>query len=128
MSSHRTAEKARTDFQETTRNITLVNRFTRRTVEQFPAEPFPFVLVAILTDGMGELQLNAVIQRLDTLDVIYEQPLTVRFTRPLQEIGCIFRIRRCSFPTAGYYQVSLLADHELVAHCRLRVGPQENPS
>jgi hypothetical protein len=115
-------------IEEKTRNLTLVNSFTRRYVERFPAEPFPFVLFAILTDGSGEVKLEAAFQRLDTLEVIFRQRLTVRFTNPLQEIGCIFRVRQCSFPISGHYQVVLLAGEEFLAQRRFRIAMKEELS
>jgi hypothetical protein len=57
--------------EEKTRNITPVNCFTIRTVEQLPSETFPFVIFAVLTDGTGEIPLEVTIQRLDSMDEIY---------------------------------------------------------
>jgi len=114
--------------EEKTRNITPVNCFTSRTVEQLPSETFPFIVFAILTDGAGEISLEVIIQRLDSLDEIYRSSLSFRFTNPLQEVRCIFRIRDCSFPVSGYYQVTLLADNESVAQRKFRIVPKENPA
>src|SRR5262245_47935958 len=102
-------------IEERTRNVTPVNCFSRRTVEQFPADPFPFTAFAILRDGQGEIELRVTVERLDTLDEIYRRVLRVRFTDPLQEVRCLFRIRDCPFPAAGHYQVGLLADGEPIA-------------
>ena len=66
--------------EEATKNGTLVNCFTRRAVRQFRSEAFPFVVFATLTNGLGEMTLEAQIQRLDTLDAIFRRPLRVRFT------------------------------------------------
>jgi hypothetical protein len=102
-----------------TRNVTPVNCFSRRTVDRFPSEAVPFVVFAILSDGQGEMPLDVVVSRLDNLDIVYRRSVQCRFTDPLQAVRCIFRIRDCSFPTSGHYQVSLLADRELVAQRKL---------
>lgn len=112
--------------EEKTRNATLVNCFTRRTVEQLPSEPISFVVFAILTDGQGEVQLEVVVQRLDTLEEISHRTLSFRFADPLKEARCLFRLRDCSFPVAGYYQVTLLADGESVAQRRFQITLKDN--
>ena len=115
-------------IEEKTRNITPVNCFSQRTVEGFPSLPFPFILFAIITDGLGDMTLEIVIQRLDTLDEIYRASVPFRFAHPLQEARCTFRIRNCIFPVAGRYNVMLLADQELVAQRRIRIVQTETPT
>jgi hypothetical protein len=60
-------------IQENTRNATPVNCFTSRKVERVPAEPFPFSVFAVLTDGSGDIPLEVTINRLDNLDEIYRR-------------------------------------------------------
>jgi hypothetical protein len=105
--------------EENTGNVTLVNCFRRRKVAGFPADPFPFVVFAILTDGSGQITLEVRIERLDTLDEVYQVSHTIRFPDPLQEVRCVIRLRDCSFPVAGPYQVTLLADNEPIAQRRI---------
>ena len=114
-------------IEEKTRNVTLVNGFTHRMVEQFPSEPFPFVVYAILTDGMGDIAVEARITRLDNLEVVYRRFGSFRFTDPLKEIPCVVRIRDCSFPVSGYYDIVLLTNDEMVAQRRLLITEKENP-
>ena len=76
-------------FEEGTRNITLVNSFTHRIVEEFPSEPFPFVVFGLLTDGLGDISVEMRITRLDNWEVIYRRFGSLRFTDPLKEIRCI---------------------------------------
>ena len=106
---------------EQTRNVTPVNCFRRWRVAGFPSEPFPFVVFAWLTDGIGQGRLEVVIQRLDADEpkVVYRISLPCQFTNPLDEVRLTIRIRDCVFPIAGAYAVNLLADGELVAHKRL---------
>ena len=113
-------------IEESTRNVTPVNCFTQRIVRQLPSEAFPFIVFAILTDAAGEIPLEIVIQRLDSLDEIYRRSVVHRFADRLREIRCLFRIRDCSFPIAGAYQVSLLADGELQAQRKIMIEKQES--
>jgi hypothetical protein len=115
-------------IEERTRNATPVNCFTHRTVEAIPAEPFPFVVFAVLTDGLGDIRLELLIERLDTLEEVYQATASYRSTDPLQTVRYILRVRRCSFPVPGHYQVRLLADDETVAHCKLVIHQKENPT
>lgn len=114
--------------EEKTRNVTPVNCFTHRIVTQFPSEVFSFVAFALLTDGMGDILLEVRISRLDTLDEIYRRSVSFKFTNPLSEVRCIVRIRDCSFPESGHYQIMLLADNEMVCQRKLLVTAKENPS
>jgi len=114
--------------EEKTRNVTLVNCFTHRTVDHFPSEFVPFVAFAVLSDGAGEIPLELVVERLDTLEEIHRVSLTGHFANPLQTVRCTLRIRNCAFPLAGHYQVSLLADSEVLAQRRLVLLPKENDS
>jgi hypothetical protein len=114
--------------EEKTRNVTPVNCFTHRIATRFPSEVFPFVVFALLTDGMGDIPLEVRISRLDTLDEIFRRSVSFKFTNPLSEVRCIVRIRDCSFPVSGHYQIMLLADNEMVSQRKLLVTAKENPS
>jgi hypothetical protein len=114
-------------IEENSRNVTTVNCFTQRIVERFPSEVFPFVVFAILTDGLGEMPLILTIYRLDNLEEIYSRSLSLRFANPLQEARCIIRIPDCSFPVHGHYQLTLTTENELLAHRKIRVIGKENP-
>src|SRR5437762_9580561 len=96
--------------EEGTRNITLVNCFRERRVNQFPSEVVQFSLFALLTDGMGTMPLVVSIQRLDTLDEIHRLTSQVKFASPLREYWCRPTIQP-SFPVPGHYQASLLANN-----------------
>jgi len=107
--------------EETTRNVTLVNCFTHRTVNQIPSEPVSFVAFATLCDANGPITLEVVLERLDTLDLVRRITVASRFPDPLHTIRCIARIRNVSFPVPGHYQVLLFADKELIAQRKLVV-------
>jgi hypothetical protein len=108
-------------LEEGTRNITLVNCFVRREAKSFPTDSISFIVFAILTDGAGEMPLAIVISGLDSLEQIYREERRIELTNPLQEIGSRFLIRDCVFPAAGYYEVSLVANREFIAHRRIRL-------
>ena len=114
--------------EDKTHNITPVNCFTRRPADTFPSTPPPFVVLAILTDGSGEIPLEVLIQRLDTLDEVYRTTRSFHFTDPLLEMRCTVRIRECSFPVPGPYLVSLLADSEMIAQRKLVLNHKETSS
>jgi hypothetical protein len=103
-----------------TRNVTPVNCLTHKSVKAFPSEKVPLVVFAELTDGAGQVTLETVVQRLDNLEVVYRFGHSTTFEDQLKVIRYMARIR-CSFPLAGYYQVALLADREIVAQRKLRV-------
>jgi hypothetical protein len=114
-------------IQEGTRNCTPVNCFSERFVRRVPTEPMSFELLAYLTDGMGEIRLDLVLERLDTLEEILRHSRTVRFRGPLDEMRFRVAFRNRSFPVAGGYQFQLRAGGELIAQKRfiiVHVGTQ----
>ena len=67
------------------------------------------------------MPLAVVIQRLDTYDEVYRIRSRYRFANPLEELRCVVRIRDCSFPVAGHYQVTLLAENEMIAQRKIHI-------
>jgi hypothetical protein len=112
-------------IEERTRNVTLVNCFSRLLVDRFPAQPRPFVVYAGLIDGFGELTLDLVLHRHDTYEEVLRRGQRLRFSDRLQEIRFVFRITQFAFPAAGQYQVSLLAEGELIAQNRIQIMLRE---
>jgi hypothetical protein len=108
-------------IEQGTHNVTLVNTFSRRTVKEIPSPPLSFVVTALLTDGLGEMPLEMRIERLDTLDIVSQFHGTVQFAHPLREVRCNIRVRDCSFPVAGLYEVVLFVDHEPIASKRIAI-------
>ena len=88
-------------IEESTRSITPVNCFMRRTVRQIPPEPLSFVVFGTLNDGSGEIRLDLAIERLDFLEEIYRRSITYRFADQMAEVSCIFRVRDFSFPVSA---------------------------
>ena|SRR5947209_6866891 len=108
-------------FENQTLSCTPVNCFASRVVEQVPSGPFPFVVLALVTNGAGEIAFDLKIERLDTLEEVYQQSATGRLRDPLREYWCLFRVRRCSLPVAASYQILLFADGELIAQRKLTI-------
>jgi hypothetical protein len=77
--------------EERTRNLTLVNRFTRLGVSQFPTPSQQFVVCVILNDGLGEVPLNLKVLRLDDHEPIYERFMRVTCIDPLIEVRFLYR-------------------------------------
>jgi hypothetical protein len=107
--------------EERTRNVTLVNCFTKLKVREVPSPPLNLAVYASLTDGLGEMTLRLVVVRLDTLEDILVQDKRVAFADPLREVRIGFLLDRQSFPVVSRYQFILLADGELVAQKFLNV-------
>jgi len=105
---------------ETTRYLTPVNCFSRLKREHFPSVE-SFFVVAWLTDGLGDLKFEVVVKHLDTDDEVARIERQLQLVDRLTDYRFTARIRDCLFPVAGYYEVLLIADGELVAHRRLVV-------
>jgi hypothetical protein len=104
---------------EKTRNLTPVNCFSARKLERFPGIA-DFHLVAWLTDGLGEMSVEVVIRRLDSLDEVYHLERKLRFEDRLKDMRFIARIRDCEIPVAGYHEISLSVDGETIAHRKIQ--------
>jgi hypothetical protein len=115
-------------IEEKTRNVTLVNCFSERTAEKFPSDPIPFVAFAHLTDGLGDINLELVVERLDTMGEVYRRSLKTSFPDSLRVGRFCLHVRDCIFPVAGKYQITLLADGEFLAQRRITILATENQS
>lgn len=105
---------------EKTHNATPVNCFNLREVNAFPGQTTFYALIW-LTDGMGELKLEVLVERLDSLEEVFRLTRKLRFANPLNEMRCVVRINDCDVPVSGPYQVSLSIEGELIAHRKFAV-------
>ncbi len=112
--------------EERTRNVTLVNCFSRREVETFPTEPLSFVAFALLSDGIGIITFEVVINRLDNLDEIYRAGVTYHFANRLQTFRFLLRVRDFSFPDPGFYELCVLSGSDTLASRKLLIVTKEN--
>ncbi len=94
------------------RRVTLVNLLT--TIQSPSQPPFPFRYPKLCTyiqltecRGVAEVQLQ--IEQADAQTGIFQTPLQrVSFGNdPLQVFSMSFRLRNCTFPSAGLYWVQL---------------------
>src|SRR5262249_31939561 len=113
--------------EEGTRNITLVNSFNRLTVEAFPSAPQRFAVYTMLTNGRGAATLTLEISRTDTLEEIFTRSTRIAFADPLRHLRLWIRVRSCSFPVMGRYQVALLMDGDLITQCGCDVFQETSP-
>jgi hypothetical protein len=111
-----------------TNNLTIVSSFFSRAVAQFPSKPFPFVVFAMLTDGLGDVLLEVSINRLDNLEEVYRASVTAHFPDPLHVYRCKLRVLDCSFPVAGGYDVTLHIGGEPIARRKITIIPRRNVS
>jgi hypothetical protein len=107
--------------EERTKKVSLIGGFTGMRVNDFPSTPSPFSVYAALTDGLGDVTIEVIVSRLDTEEEIYHFHNLVRFPDKLAKVRFHLRLTHCSFPVAGSYQFTLLADGEWLAQRRLRV-------
>jgi hypothetical protein len=106
--------------EEGTHNVTPVNCFNFREIDELPGEA-TFFAVAWLVNGEGEMPADIVVERLDTLEDVYRHTRKFVFRDRMRDSRCVARIRSCMFPVAGYYQVSLIIDGELTAQRKFRL-------
>ena len=107
--------------EEKTKKVSLIGTFTGIRVSDFPSAPQPFSAYAMLTDGLGDASITLTVSRMDTAEEIYRREMTSRFSDKLAELRVHFRVLNCQFPSAGWYQFSLLVDGEWVAQRLVRV-------
>ncbi|HYV39827.1 MAG TPA: hypothetical protein VE988_29325 [Gemmataceae bacterium] len=112
-------------FAEKTRNPTLVNCFSFRRVAKFPSLPVPFTVFSLLSGGAGDILLEVVINRLDTLDEVWRRGYKGHFQQTMAATVFTLPVRGCSFPAEGYYEATLFADHELIAARKFAVRSKE---
>jgi hypothetical protein len=90
--------------EEGTKNVTPVNCFSRRTADVFPWAAPPFLVLAWLTNGEGEVLLEVVIEDTDTLEEVYRRGSTFRLTTPLQQLRMSMRMNSIMFPGPQTYR------------------------
>ena len=101
--------------EESTKNYTLVNCFTRLEAERVPSHPFNFQLHALLGGGLGDIDVGVLIFRAADLSEIYQTSGRLRFLDRLSDYRLGMRITRLIFPAFGKYELGLTADGESLA-------------
>jgi hypothetical protein len=106
--------------EERTHNITSVNCFSIREVDDLPDQATFFAL-AWLANGLGEMLAELIVERLDNLEETFRVNRQLDFPDRLHDMRFVARIRNCHLPVAGLYEVSLIIDGEPVASRKFRV-------
>ncbi len=90
--------------------------------------PYPYLhrelcVFLALTDGHGKGEGKIVCDLPESGQRIFETPSRqIAFSAdPLEVVGVSFRIRNCSFPSAGMYSVQFWFEKERIAECWLRL-------
>lgn len=113
--------------EEKTHNVTLVNCSNHMKVRKIPSGPQRLVLFALLTNGLGAGTFRLTVSRPDTLEEILSKETQATFLDPLQIVRVTVR-DALSFPLAGRYQISLLADGQLITQRAFQVSVTEETS
>ena len=66
--------------------------------------------------------MDVAIRHLGELEEIFRRSRAFWFADPLREVRLTLRVPGCSFPVAGAYEVSLLADGEPIGRTRFLVS------
>ncbi len=101
-------------IEEGTRNYSLLNCFNHRSLPRVPSEPLDFFIHVALADGLGDMNMEVFITKLAEDDRLYHREAKMTLTDRLQEFRLTIHVRDLVFPAAGWYQVGLLFDGELV--------------
>lgn len=110
---------------EGTRNLTIVNSFSERIVDNIPSEPISFVLVAMLTDGTDEVEIETVITWLEDHDEVYRGSRRLSFLDPLETMSFVVRINNFEFLVPGAYEIALISDNQTIASKRFEIIHRE---
>jgi hypothetical protein len=110
--------------EENTRNVTLASTFHQLKFRAFPATADPFHVYTVVTDGLGDIVLDLVVMRCETLEEIYVRSLQVKVKNPKEKQRVWWRVRSCVFPAPGDYEFGLQADGELITQNVLSVRRQ----
>lgn len=105
----------RIDVDPNSKNVSLVNCFSRLHVGQFPSAPVNFGVYSALTGGLGRVVMRVMVSRLPDNRLAYSRDLPVEFKDRVEETRFVLRLQQVVFPEPGQYVVELLADGEWVA-------------
>jgi hypothetical protein len=70
---------------------------------------------------LGNVALDLIVSRCDTLEDIYVRSFNVDFRDPLLQVRLYWHVRSCSFPAPGDYQFCLQANEEPITQGVLKV-------
>lgn len=108
-------------FERGTNRVSLINCHTERLTYRFPTPPMSFAIYGLLADGYGTFGLVLRIVRIDSGDVVFQRIAHVTFEDRLQTEDFNTQINQFIFPAAGFYEIILLANQELLATITLEL-------
>lgn len=111
--------------EEGTRNVSLINCFTRKAFEQFPTPPITICAYSPLSGGFGEFHIRLRIAHLRSLQWEYENSQKMMFLDRLSEVRYSRRLQGIRFPEPGSYSFSLLIEEEMIADTRIEILKRE---
>src|SRR5271163_3906976 len=97
-------------IEKNTGNVTLVNCLRRlRINKRFPAKaPSLFAFVTV-TDALGSCEMEMVVNQLATMDKLASRKWDKEFSEPLREQWFLVPLGPFEIPSAGRYEVALMA-------------------
>ena len=101
--------------EERSRNVSLINCFTRKLVDEFPTPMQRFVLYAVFANGMGTIPVEVRVTRLHGDEDISTHTVGVTFADPLVDYRFVYRFQTLVFPEPGKYEFALYSGSELLA-------------
>jgi hypothetical protein len=104
--------------EEGTGKVSFVGTFNKLKSATFPARFSPFEVGAMLVGSQGDVAIEVHLARLDTGASIIVHRRRLHFVDKLTEVLFKERFRDFSFPVPGYYEFSVVAEGEWVAHRR----------
>jgi hypothetical protein len=105
-----------------TRNVSLINRFTRFVATEFPFTPLPYCIYAVLTGGQGEAEITLTLTNVRTDEEVASILRRMTFADRFAEVQVLFRFTTIAFPEPGENLFTLMVDDDWITHCRIRVG------
>jgi hypothetical protein len=107
--------------EEESKNVTLVNCFSKLTVPHCPSPVVPLIVFAVLSDGQGKGTIELLLKPLQGEQVIGRWQAPVQLPDRSAEARVRFGIRDLSFPAPGKYQFTMLVDGEWIAQRNIEV-------
>ena len=104
-----------------TRNISLINCFSRFVAGEFPFTPLPFCVFGRLTGGQGEAELTLTIINVRTDEEIASILRRVTFPDRFSEVRFFFRLPTVEVLEPGEYLFALYVDDDWITNCRIQV-------
>jgi hypothetical protein len=104
-----------------TRHVSLVNCYRKLRFKRFPSPPQSFTVCAVLTDGLGEMELSVGISGLAAWDELVFRSWKEKFVDPLKEKWFLVPFSEFSFPEPGRYLFALSAAGEEIVQTTLEI-------